>query len=254
MRSEYFSFDGKNSLEMGYYSVRVGTVEAKQELLGDRKIKASSFGNKTFNYINSVETSPIEFTLQIIPTKDRQWTTEMFSNVCDWLIQDEYKPFISEDDPSKVLYAIAQNNTDWKGVMLYGYIEIEFVTNAYHAWTKPKVVEYSIDGNQTIFVDNLKNVGDRIYSPVISITKTKEAGDISICNQSHDGKTTLLTKINKDEHFVMNNEFHLFQSDTPKNYYGENFNGVWLDLVQGRNKLEITGDCTLEFRFQFPIV
>ena len=254
MRSEYFSFDGKNSLEMGYYSARIADVEAQQELLGDRKVKTATFGNKTYNYINQIETSPIEFTLQIIPTQDRQWTIEMFRNVCDWLIQDEYKPFISEDDPSKVFYAIAQGHTNWKGVMLYGYIEIDFTTNAYHAWTLPKVVEYNIEGKQTIYVENLKNVSDRIYSPVIHITKTKQAGDISISNKSNNGKTTILYKINKGEDFVMNNEYHLFQTETPKNYYGESFNGVWLDLVPGRNKLEVDGDCTLEFRLQFPIV
>lgn len=254
MRSEYFTFDGRKSLDMGYYSVRVGEPDAEQELLGDKKPKTITYGTKLHNYINKIEYEPIEFKLQIIPIKEKQWTIEMFSTVCEWLIRDEYKPFISEDDPSKILYAISTGSTSWKGVMLYGVMEIDFITNAYHAWTYPRIESVSVQGSKTINIKNLKNVGDRLYSPAIEIEKTGGNGDITITNLSNNNKETKLTNINDKETFTMDNDYHIFKSDTPTNYYGEHFNKQWLYLIEGNNKLKIDGNCNLEFKLQFPIV
>lgn len=239
---------------MGYYSVRVGGGDAKVELLGDRDIKTVTYPNKKHNYISNIEAEPIEFKLQIIPVDERQWTKQMYTNVCEWLVHDTYKEFISEDDPSKVYYVIATGATHWEGVLKYGHIEFEFTTNAYHAWTFPSYKHFVVDGESTFYIDNLCNVGDRTYSPYIKVKKKKDKGNIQIFNESDGNRCTELKSISSSDSFDMDNEYHLFITDTPTNYYGKHFNKKWFKLVAGRNKIKVKGNCELTFEMQFPVV
>lgn len=254
MKSEYFTFDGKKSLEMGYYHVRVGGGDAKVELTGSRSVDMKKFGTKMEHYIHGIKKEPLKFTIQVIPIEERQWTNEMYSNVCEWLIKDEFKEFISEDNPSKVYYAIATGHTEWNGVFKLGHIEFEFETNSNTAWSLPEYSKFKINGTKVIEVENISNVGNKRHSPIIEIKKLGNAGDISIKNLSNGAIETKLTGLNDGETFTMDNKYRLFIADTPTNYYGLHFNKQWLELVGGVNKLEVSGDCELTFKCQYPII
>ena len=253
MKSYFFEFDGKKSYDMGFMNVRISKSEAKRKLVGKQKINVAENIRYRKNFIQSTQRDPIIFTLRITPNDGEEWTDELLERLVKWLSTEDYRPFVSGDNPALVCYAKCTSDFTWQGLYDYGTIELEFETNANTYFTKPAYVTYQVTGSQDITINN-KSVTNDINYPLIEITKTNATGSIEIINHTDNERLTSISQLNKGEKLGLDNEFHLIQSKTPFNFYGERFNKKWFRLLPDVNHITVKGDCEIAFRLQFEAV
>lgn len=253
MKSYYFEFDGKKSFDMGFSNVRTSNSDAKRELIGKHRISTTRLLNGRMSFIKGIEKEPLTFSLTIMPEDGGPWTEELFKRLVSWLVTDDYKPFVSGDNPSAICYAKCVSDLNWQGYYDYGTIDLEFETNGNGFFTRPAYVSYTVEGEKTFFLNN-SSVPNQVNYPQIEITKRGSAGKVELVNHTENDRTTSLSQVNKDEKIVLDNEYHLIQSETPFDFYGERFNKTWFRLLPGNNKITVKGDCEITFELEFETI
>ncbi len=116
------------------------------------------------------------------------------------------------------------------------------------------ILKYS---NRTIEIE-LTNLGDETICPCVEFYKIGK-GDISVRNLTDEGKELKFTNIDPDvdlnETISVDCENEIIITDKqPEIYRYKDHNGTFLNLIYGINKLQITGNLNLFFRYNFKFL
>jgi phage-related protein len=95
-----------------------------------------------------------------------------------------------------------------------------------------------------------ENMGDIDLGPEILIKRTT-AGAVTMKNLSRDGKYFTVSNFANNETVYIDLENKFIQSDMPAIYKNNDFSGEFFLMKRGLNRLEITGDCIVKFRYKF---
>ena len=266
MQSEYFIFDGIASADMGLYIVRMNDGFVDNPFAGGKNLKIESRRNKVNPYFYGVEKSVLEFSLQLTLLDEnlqpKEWTAAERMVVAKWLFHDTYKAFQTADDLGKVYYGIFTKDSNIATVNGTGYLEVNFQTNSYCAWSPVTYSTFDLWNNTEtgtiIEVENLSNVNN-IYLPKIEIemkhSDLESDLTVQLINLSNNNLDFSFTGLYYDEIISVDNENKIILTSYPVhiNPY-ELFSKNWMKLVYGVNQIQVFGKCKITFECQFPLI
>jgi hypothetical protein len=248
-----FYFDGESSEDYGIYLIRESNI-VNIPYIPDKKINEEfpNWSKRPFFYDSKYQ----QYTIKLrFSTLENTLTDTKLNEIASWLFKNDYKEFYSEDNTEKIFYLMASSNVDCiRTVTNEGYFDVEFKSFYPYALTTEATPTYTITTGATpttVVLVNNSNVYD-YYNPEIEITVGADTTSISIVNTSDSDRTTTISGLTENEVIYIDNEKKRIISDT-QTYPFSNFNKIWLRLIQGTNNLDITGNCTIVFRTQFPI-
>jgi len=255
LQSENFIFDGITSEEMGLYNVRMQSGLVETPFMGSKSTITTKVVGKDRPYFHGVNKDVIQFNLQF-SLLDEEWTPEKTHEIARWLLHDTYKSFQSSDDLGKYYYVICIDGENLYKANNKGYVELTFESNAPFAFSPIYLNEYDLSSNtttDTIQIENRSNI-NKYYYPTIEIELAGTTTNITLKNLSDGGREFSFTGLQSGETISVDNENKYIISDIPAVYRFSNFNKNWFRMVYGINQIEVTGECIITVRTQYPII
>lgn len=250
-----FLFDNISSKDMGLYIIRIDSSEMSSIFAHSQSIIEQNRYNNNIPLFSGVQKLPLEFEITC-SLLDEEFTPEKKMQLSKWLICEEYKPFVSEDNPNLIYNVIS---TDQINLITFGsfkgYFTIKFRCDS--PWGYSPVYQEDFDLSEItvptiIEIENRSNTVTYIY-PEIEFTLSDTNIAISLINLSNAGETFSFTNLSVKEKIYTNNERKQIISDLGLYRIG-NFNKKWFRLVYGVNRIQITGKCQISFRYRFPLL
>ena len=241
-KSPHFRFNGKSSRDFQLRICEVGNGSETHAFGVERSVNAettvgmvSTF--KDFSYNNS------SFDITLVKTNGHQvlpFTKDERFEIIQWLFQDGFKPFISEDDESKIYYVLFTAGSRYYNGLDQGYLNLTIQLNAPCAFSPVLTHFYQVEGTQLIELENKTNVEPFTY-PDIEFWLNGETTDLMIENLT-TGDVTSFSNLRKETHLYCYNEgMKQLQCINNATYNARpSFNNKWIKLAQGRNLLRIT--------------
>lgn len=237
---------------MGVKLVRQSTDLIEMPFGYRRQIVEESAPYRAKPFFFGLEKEPLEFSISIMPL-DVQWTREKRLRIVQWLFQDEYKPFISEDAPEVIYYCMPIGDANrFVSGLDQGFATITFRCNSPYAYS-PTYLRTYLSGQSTnpIEIENLSNV-EKFNYPEIEV-ELLSGTKFSLINLTDGGNEFRFTDLDVGERVYVNNEAKQIISSLPNTYRLGNFNKKWMRLVQGVNRIQVVGDVNVQFRTVFPL-
>jgi len=250
-----FIFNGINSQAMGLYVVHMDSGEVSNPFMSAQEIKEEECYNSHIPAFFGVKKKPLEFEITC-SLLDEEFTLAKKMELGRWLCKETYCDFISEDNPEIIYSVIMTNQADFMSVESFkGYFKLQFRANAPWGYSPSYLNTFdlsTITVPTTITVTSYCNVLLNYY-PEIEFTLASTNTGLSLKNLSNGGLTSTFTGLTQLETIYINNEKKQIISDLSL-YRLSKFNKIWLKLVYGVNRIEVTGKCTLSFRCKFPLL
>ncbi|OIK11973.1 hypothetical protein BIV60_17110 [Bacillus sp. MUM 116] len=149
-----------------------------------------------------------------------------------WLIHDEPKPFIAEDEPDRTYYAVVDGSFDPDEIVRWGQGVIPFIC--------PDPYKYSAEKTYTVSTAAITNEGTAEANPIFTVTFTAAATEFKIVHQV-TGKFVRVIwnfvsgdKLNIDfttRKISINNNLRMTALD---------FSSNWFKLLPGSNTFTVT--------------
>lgn len=176
-----------------------------------------------------------------------------FDEICRWLIQDEYKPFISWDNTGIVYYVIFTKSNDFENCAKEGYIKLDVKLSAPYAYSNQLIDYYRVMGSKIVDLYNGSNLSKFIY-PDLEFELLDDCTSVTIENLTLNQVMHFENLNKKDVIYVYNKDLKDVMSKVNKNRnVFKNFNKEWIKLVYGKNRIKITGKVKIRFITQYPI-
>lgn len=252
--STEFMYDGKYSKDMGVVLIASQSGATKTlfgfgRSIGKDMVNDIVYSSRRFSY------NPITFTISIakIEPDDLDWDFDTKTELVRWLYQDEYKPFISLDNPEIIYYCKAVGEGErYDTGHQQGYATIKMECNSPYAFTPSYLYEWDKEyPSDIIDINNLSNV-QPYYYPEIEINFTNST-EVSIINLSNAGQEFNISGVDLGETIYINNQMKRVLTDKEDVNRLESFNKQWLELVQGHNLLKVHGDVEIIIKATYPI-
>lgn len=262
MISEFFIFDGINSIDKNLYNVRIDSGLINNPIYGGQEIVEEEIAGRENPLLVRTRKNPIEFEVTFTPIdrngQSKIWTPEFRYEMAQWLIHDDYRPFQTYDDLGKYYYVMCTNPWDIETTgSNKGYIRVNFRSNAYHAWSPVHYNEFNLSNNTTLTI-TLENKGNihKYYYPKIEIVNLDSNQEIILKNLSDNGREFRIKDLHLNEVVGFDNDKEIIVSSLEYDniYRLSDFNKNWLRLVYGKNRIQITGKCILKVKSQFPVI
>ena len=229
-----FYFDKKHSSEYG-----ICQVTEEDNVLNEYGLSYNSEEDNeitlSFCYTNNFEDAQI-------------WENEILEGVLEWLITDEYKEFISEDNEDIVYFLKGKSYVKRFTPDMKGIIDVTFKTLSqygYRYYTK-KVIR----PNAKFEVLNSSNI-DKPYKPIIEL-KNISSKNIQISNLTTNKSPFIINNLsNKD--IIIDNTIGTI-TDVDGNNLIMSSNRKWIELVKGYNSILVEGNCDIIFKAYYPIM
>lgn len=255
MISTGFTFDDITSQSMGVQIVRLDNSLPSRPFTSAKEILEEHPNNSLMPNFLGVKYTPITFNITISSIDGGNMDINKMYELGSWLFKDEYKTFVSDDNPSKLFYVIFTNQVDfYTNGLDDGYFELQGRCRDGFAWTTPIIDEYDLSSNTTstpITITNLSNVRDYFY-PIVEVELVDTATGFSIVNNSDGGNTFTFTGLDLLETVYIDNEKRLIISNTGENRFSD-FNKNWLRFKTGNNNLTVSGKCIVRIKSHYPI-
>lgn len=248
MESVSFVYDGKYSSDYGLYNISLSNGMYEEVFTASRKIQEVTVRGNSKPYFQGFEYEPLEFELSF--AFEDTWDDKKIREIARWLTQDYYKPLWFSENPDRWFYCVSiEDATLVHNGLKQGYVKLKMRCDSPYSYT-PVMTSPIYDFSTGTGVIDFVNDGDTILKPEIWIQKIGN-GDVSIKNMTNKGTEFKFTGLLDAETVYVNNEREYIETSLPSTYRYENFNNNYLELVYGKNRLEVTGECKINFRYQF---
>lgn len=252
MNSINFFYNGQRFDEIGVYLVNVDTGLKETPFLSEREIISETVAGNDIPYVYEHKRSPLIVNLTL-STLDNLWTFEKRREVARLLDIDEFGEFYSEDNINKKYYLLYTGgiNLTHNGLE-QGYITIQMQNISPYSYSPIYTNTYLIENAETKIIEFV-NSGDNDLFPEMWIKKIG-SGNFTITNLSNGGEVFEFVDLVDGETVYVDNNNHDIETDILLTYRYDNFNNNYLKITNySVNRLQITGDCELTFRYQFEL-
>lgn len=232
--SENFYFDKKHSSEFEIFQ-----VTEKNDVINEYGIPYSNedIGEITlsFCYANELNEALV-------------WESEKLESVLEWLITDDYKEFISEDNKNIVYFLKGKSYTKRFTHDMKGVIDVTFETLNTHGY---KYYVENIKAPINAFVILNKSNINKPYKPIIEL-KNISSEVVEISNLTTNKSPFIINILSKKD-IVIDNTIGTIV-DSEGNNLIMNSNRKWIELVKGENSISVEGDCDVVFKAYYPVM
>ena len=239
--SSEFSFNGINSdsIEVCLISFDNDTIKEYGEIYNKPLSNEGNLSNTPF--YSEKESKEQELVLNIM-LKDsygnaKQWSRDTIQSITDWIITDNFVPFISMDDESIVYYIKCTSIIKKMTSNNIGYLECTFSIFDNVGIVK---VTNTVNTPNSIMIDNSTNIRE-ICFPKLTIMNLGNEGTINSISVA--GKTFEIKGLKAYETVIVDNQLCTVFSGS-ENKIGL-CNRKWLKLPPGVSKLTTSGNCRI---------
>ena len=250
-----FTFNGVHSSVHNCFIGNLGNSSDKASYsIGGISITEESFDGQDKPFFYGKHLSPMTIKFSIF--SENEWTYEKRFAVSSWLLEESYKPLIS-DDKSTVVYNCICLDSPQKimiGNIMRG-IELTFRCDSPYPYLPEVVSTYIVTTPQIITIDTrVSNYKKKYKDFEIEFTLSGSNTGISIKNTTDANRDLTFTGLNTLETIYINNRRkEILSSTTLERGSKSNFN--WLRLLPNAiNSITITGACSITFRYKLPIL
>lgn len=257
--SSEFMFDDIRNKDMGVILVSLEKDILLQHSLLYKVNPIIDISQKSIEgYLYGVENSSpetIDLTLALVDNagNPRAWTIKERNKIFSWMVQDDFKPFISEDDNEVIYYLKCIGVKKEFNSNLQGLVTFTMQPSSPYAYTP--IVEHkyynTIGKTNGITIDNISNI-DKYYYPSIHIYNYDNTGKIEIINNNTQQKFTLENLEIGEEIIVDMQMKHIFSSIGHNRLKDSNMN--WIGLIKGNNNISFNGEAEFNIKCQFPML
>lgn len=255
-----FSYNGHTSTEMGVIMVSFGSETSDFSNLGYNISKSSLNSHRSKVQSHSKSYSDVlTFTISLVKSNYQKFTTEEKRNVISWLTSPKtYRELEIVDEGNDnyheniTYYSIC---TGWQDMrpsprMHYG-LTFTFECNSPYGYGDLKTQSFISTSSTTLSVvvenDNLEDV---IY-PSFEILPRATA-QIKIKNNTVAGSENFTVQANNNDRLYIDMERGIITDYAETFHYSNGSNLLWTTLVNGRNNIVITGNCTGTMTWREP--
>lgn len=278
--SIYFSFNDRVSTEFPIANVSLGEGLYEESMASGKSINESYPRNafKPYLFGTQKEVKQFDFSFAFL----EQYNDQMIDEVIRWLNVDDYAPLFFEANIDRVFYAmpISDINHIHNGLK-EGYLTLtvrcdsaysyshEIITPWYDLTSEQDIIisedfkEIDINGIEVEGSANkirtsdmpteqieLKNYGHYSLHPEIWMEKT-HAGDIVIKNLMNNNQEFRFTNIPVGENLYIDCMNEIIETDKENTYRVDNFNDNYLEIVYGKNLLQVSQNVRIKFKYQY---
>jgi predicted phage tail component-like protein len=250
MESISFCYDGKYSVNFGIYNVSLNNNMHEEQFFASRSIVEQKIRGNSKPYFQGVEYEPL--TLSLSFAFEDTWNDALIRDVARWLRQDYYKPLWFAEDPGRIFYCMCVDDSQLvHNGLKQGYITLKLRCDSPYTYS-PVLTKGWLNFSTIIgpHAFEFVNDGDVDLKPELWIKKI-ETGPLTILNKTNGNETFNFSTLLDNETIYVDNETEYIETDLANTYRYGQFNNKYLKLVRGKNVLEITGRCNLNFRYQY---
>lgn len=253
MSSIDFYYNGRHSSEMGVCMVNLNSGLTKSNYLSNKKIISEKIAGNPTPYVYGSEYEPLEYTLTLACVEGERWTDAKRREIARWLDTNSFEEFYTDDEPDRYYYLQYQGLVELShNDVMDGYVEVSMMNDSPFIYSPIQEKRYELTDITAPTIIEFNNIGDDIIYPEMWIYLMND-GDFQIKNLSNGGKDFKFTNLANSETIYVDNKHHDIESDITLTYRYDNFNNNYLELVRGINRLEVTGACSLLFRYQVQL-
>ena len=183
---------------------------------------------------------------------ENTWDDKLIRDVARWLSQDSYKPLWFTEDPGRIFYCMFIDDAQLiHNGLKQGYITLKMRCDSPYTYSPVLTkgwLNFSTITAPTTF--EFVNDGDVTLKPELWIKKVG-SGEVTIVNQTNGNETFSFSSLIDNETVYVDNEAEYIETDLANTYRYGVFNNKYLKLVRGKNVLQVTGKCQLNFRYQY---
>lgn len=242
-KNPFFTFNGRSSREFQLRICQVGTQNNLPTFGITRSIEKSD-STAFITSISNIKYSDVTIDITLAKTDGNvplPISEQEKFEIISWLFQDEFKPFISEDDESKIYYAVFTKGSSYQNALKQGYLNLTMQLNAPCAFSPIQTGYFSVNGHQVIELVNRSNVGT--YSePDFEFQLLEESTSFKIENLN-TGDVMSFDGLPEGAHIQCYNEGMkqlLCVNDPSFNARKHMKDKKWIRLAKGTNHLRIT--------------
>lgn len=171
--------------------------------------------------------------------------TEMDMEILyDWLITDNFAPFISDDDVDLIYYFKVTRLQKVLSFNGEGYLKIALKPFSKFAYRR-REYEFNITNEKTIEIFNLSN---KPYYPMMEITNK---GNTTTVNKINDME---VSNVNTNETLIIDNLSKLVQNTNSENKF-DSCNRKWIKLEPKKeNQIVLRGNMNIKIICEFPVI
>jgi len=251
--STRFVFDGIHSEDMGIHLIKTSSGMIEKQFSGEREILSEIvLGNNTPYYFGQ-RINPLRLKLILSPLEG-EWTSELKSSIMRWLSNGKFNEFYSVDDVDRryFLTYIGSPTLSITGLN-QGWLEIEFQNMDCYVRSPVLQNVFDLSKISTPTIIEVENLGDTVIYPTDLYIQKIGTGDVSIKNLIDGGREFKFTGLENNEEIYVNNIDRYIKTSVPNIYRYDSFNGNYLRLKYGVNRLLVEGKCKLniEYRYEY---
>ena len=232
--SDKFYYDGLYSQDL-----EVLLVSESSEVLNEYGISYMNGEEKeitlSFCYVDSTE--------QPLP-----WNSEKLESVLGWLITDEYKEFISEDNDEVTYFLKGVGYTKRFTADMRGLIDVTF--KALSCYGYRNYIKEIKNPTGEFVLTNSSNI-NKTCKPVIELNNISSE-TIQITNLTTN-RTPFIVNTNSSKSIIIDNETGVVINDNNENLIMD-CNRKWIELGKGDNTISVEGNCDIVFKVHCPVM
>ena len=213
-----------------------------------RNISSSGEYSSSNPIFKNEESEPSDIVLNFMYVNEnyipQQWTESKIIDIKEWIVTDDFIPFISGDNPNYVTYMMCTKIENKMTPDMLGVLECTFKPFSHYKY-KRYAKKTTLNGNSKTFTINNPSIGT--YKPIIILTNL---GTRATTNTVQGFEITGLAK---GETVIIDNLMKTVINIDDENKFSQ-CNRTWVELGQGKNELTMNGKCEIEILCEFPVL
>lgn len=244
-KSPYFKFNGRSSKDFQLRICQIGS-SSNNSLFGATRTLEKDTSSVWVHPLKKITYTDATIDITLIKTDGNiplPISDEEKFEIISWLFQDDFKPFISDDDESKIYYAMFTNGSSYQNGLKQGYLTLTMTLNAPCAFSPINTGYFQVNGDYYVDLTNRTNLGS-YTEPDIEFQLTGEATSLYIENLS-TGDVMSFEGLPKGSHIQCYNEGmkQLLCVNNPNlNLRPFMKEKSWIRLAKGVNRLHVISD------------
>ena len=245
-----FYYDGINSGDMKVISANTSSGLFEKSFLPSRSIREESIRGRHKPYFLGYDLSSFTFPLKLVFDKIN---SEEKREISRWLLVDYYKRLYFQSNPDRIFYCMYEGDVEeFNNGLDQGYIELTMRCNSPFSYSPAyNTIVYDFSSNVAGGTEiSFQNHGDAEVMPYIILEKIED-GDVSILNLSNNSQELKMTGIWNGDLINIDCENETIETEVAGVYRYDNHNNVFLQFPRGMNRLVVSGECKIQFKYQF---
>lgn len=212
--------------------------------------------NTTSYYYSKGKENEEDLTIQLYYVDNNyiplEWDDEKIKDIMDWVVSDNFIPFVSEDNLEITYYVKAMKVSKMFTYDRRGYLEVVFKPFSSFGY---KEFVRTITSTATPKIESIYNYSnvEAEYRPILEITNSGTTSTIiSIRNKTTDDEAFTITGLNTGQKVYIDCLLGSVQDDIGNNLISK-CNRKFLKMSNGATNIEFSGSASIVFKAQFPI-